>query len=259
MGNKLRLLIGALTGLMLVISMAVLSGAEPRGPRISTHHEIFDFGIVPEYAEVSHVFWLRNSGDEPVTIDKLIPNCGCTQASIGKHSLEPGDSSRVELIFGSHNYHHQVEKFAQVVSNARGRVPALTFEAYVVADSETVGPLEAIPRALDFGKLPPEKDGSSWVSRFTLVNHGKAPVTVTTIDKPDQVIATDGFNGTLQPGEKTEVTVRFNVDVQAEPFSKSLTFKVSGDTEERLTVPIFKYKDTSTSQVEENAQAGTDS
>ena len=72
------------------------------------------------------------------------------------------------------------------------------------------------------------------------------------------MIVTDGFNGTLQPGQKTEVTVRFDTDVQAEPFSKSLTFKVSGDSEERLTVPIFKFKDTSTSQVEGNSRAGTD-
>jgi len=238
--NKLRPGKMVWLGVILTLSIASTVSAQSRGPRLATDPEIFNFGVMPEYCEVSHVFWLRNVGDQPAKIDKLIPNCGCTQASISKNEVAPGDSSRVELIFGSHNYHHEVEKFAQVVADAKGRIPALTFQAYVVPDSEYSGPLVASPRALDVDKIAPEETAEGWVSRFTLHNKGKSPITITTLETPDQVVSTSGYNGTLQPGEKVEVTVHFTSGVPVEKFSKSLTFKVSGLSPDRLTVPIFR-------------------
>lgn len=258
MDNKLRTTTGIVFGSLLLFLPLQSVEAQTRGPRIATHHEVFDFGIMPEYCEVSHVFWLRNSGDEPVKIDKLIPNCGCTQASIDKHDVKPGDSSRVELIFGSHNYHHEVEKFAQVVSDANGRVPALTFQAYVVPDSESYGPLQAFPRALNLDKAMPEQTPQGWVSHVMLRNNGKTPITVATLDKPDQTVATSGFDGTLKPGEQADVTVRFESDLPAQTFSKSMTFLVGGDTQQRLTVPIFKKEGDGASNTQGNSQAGSD-
>lgn len=258
MTSKLRNLKGVVVGAALLSLMPSSVWAQSKGPRITTQQEIFNFGIIPEYCEVSHVFWLRNSGSQPVTIDKLIPNCGCTQASIDKHNVKPGDSSRVELIFGSHNYHHEVEKFAQVISDAQGRVPALTFQAYVVPDSESYGPLQAIPRALNLDKEMPEQTPGGWVSHVTLKNNGETPITVTTLDKPDRTVSADGFDGTLQPGQETTFTVKFEADLPTQTFSKSLTFLVSGDAQERLTIPIFKKEGGGTSPTQRNSQTGAD-
>jgi hypothetical protein len=189
-------------------------------------------------------------------IEKLIPNCGCTAASIDKHQVEPGDSSRVELIFGSHNDRGKVEKFAQVISNAKGRVPALTFSSYVVADSVAIGPLEATPRFLNLDEAMPKKTGDGWISHVTLRNNGTVPITVTTVDKPDHMIVTDGFGGTLGPGEKAEVTVRFESELPTQAFSKSLTFLVSDGAGQRLTLPVFKKQGADTSKVGKNSQTG---
>jgi hypothetical protein len=239
--------------------MSDLAEAQTRGARIKTHHEIFNFGLVPQFSEVSHIFWLRNTGDETLMIDKLIPNCGCTQAPIDKTSIEPGDSTRVELIFGSHNYRGDVEKFAQILSNAQGRAPALTFSAYAVADSESMGPLEATPRRINLDEKMAEEAGGGWVSRFTLKNNGKSPVTVETLDKPDRLVATDGFNGTLGPGETAEVTLRFEAGLPSQTFSKSLTFLVSDPAQGRLTVPVFKKGGPESSQPQEKATPGSGS
>jgi hypothetical protein len=242
------------------IAMALQSAeAQTRGPRIKTDHEIFDFGLVPQYSEVSHVFWLRNVGDETLLIDKLIPNCGCTQAPIDKKEIGPGDSARVELIFGSHNYRGDVEKFAQIISNAQGRAPALTFSAFVVADSVSMGPLEATPRLINLDETMAEEAGGGWVSRFMLKNNGKSPVTVETLDKPDRLVATDGFDGALGPGETTEVTLRFEAGLPSQVFSKSLTFLVSDPAQARLTVPVFKKGGPESSRPEGKATTGSGS
>jgi hypothetical protein len=256
LANGLRMGFGIAVGAFALSLVPPSALAQSQGPRIRIHQEVFDFGIVPQLCEVSHVFWLRNTGDETAMIEKLIPNCGCTEAPIEKHRVEPGDSTRVELIFGSHNYRGVVEKFAQVISNAKGRVPALTFSSFVVADSEAVGPLEATPRFFNLDETMPEETGDGWVSRFTLKNNGKAPIIVETLDRPDRMIATDGFDGALGPGEKTEITLRFDAELPSQVFSKSVTFLVSDESQGRLTVPVFKRQGEDTSQTEENSQTG---
>ena len=230
--------------------------AQARGPRIKTQQEIYDFGIVPQLSEVSHVFWLKNTGDEILMIDKLIPNCGCTEAPLEKNRVEPGDSSRVELVFGSSTYQGEIKKFAQIVSNAQGRAPALTFTANVVTDSDAVGPLVATPCRLNLNEDQPEADGDGWVARFTLKNSGDIPISVTTLDKPDRTIETDGFDGILGPGEGREVTLRFNAGMPDQFFSKSLTFLAAGPVQQRLTVPIFKKKPPVSTQAKQNTKVG---
>jgi len=33
----------------------------------------FDFGYVPQNSEISHVFWIYNTGDDTLKIDKVVP------------------------------------------------------------------------------------------------------------------------------------------------------------------------------------------
>lgn len=239
--NKLRFPASGPLALLFLVSISQFAWAQSKGPRIKTELEIFDFGITPQYSEVSHVFWLRNTGDELLIIKDIITNCGCAEAPIEKKQVDPGDSTRVELIFGTANYERWVKKFAQILSNAEGRVPALTIRAYVIADSEDTGPIVAAPRAINLDQEQPgATESGEWISSIRLRNNGDSPIDLTTIDRPDRDVMIDGFDRTLGPGEEHEITLRFSADLPDQMFSRSVTFGVSDSTQARLTVPIFK-------------------
>jgi len=79
--------------------LVLLPGDEPlpagvlqRDPRLNFH----DFGHVPDGDVVSHVFRMQNGDPGPVTIQRVVPGCGCTVASLRYTSADgtiiPGQS-----------------------------------------------------------------------------------------------------------------------------------------------------------------------
>jgi hypothetical protein len=63
-------------------------GVETRDPRLNFH----DFGRVPDGDVVRRVFRLRNDDPVPVTIERVVPGCGCT---VGSLRLVAADGRRV--------------------------------------------------------------------------------------------------------------------------------------------------------------------
>lgn len=63
--------------------------------------EIYDFGSVRYGEKVSHVFTLRNTGKESLTLDRVEAQCGCTTAFLmdqfagRKPVLNPGETAKV--------------------------------------------------------------------------------------------------------------------------------------------------------------------
>jgi hypothetical protein len=256
--NKLGISIGFAVSLFFLAGAATDGFAQKRGPRVKTHLEVFDFGVTPQFSEVSHVFWLRNTGDETLVIDDVIPNCSCSEAPIEKKNVEPGDSTRIELIFGSSTYDGHVSKFAQVKCNGKGRVPALTFIANVIPDSESIGPIVAEPRRINLnGDKTRSAVAKDLATAVTLTNTGEDPVDLTMIDKPDRDVTVDDFSGTLAPGESHTLNVRFTKALPELTFSRSITFAVSDSTQARLTVPVFKKRPWSAAGDEKSASAGS--
>ena len=218
------------------------SGDPSKGPRIKVADEVFDFGYVPQKSLVSHIFWLQNSGGQTLEIKKLTPNCGCTEAPLEKHQAEPGDSIRVEIAFGTSSIHGSVRKFIQVESNAAGRVPALTFTANVVSDSEDMGPLALKPSAVRLDDQRPDSTTSGWTTEVSLRNTSRSALEIRVISLPDRNVTVGDFPGWLGAGEERKIALRFGPGLPAEVFSKSITFEAVGSDTVRSTLPIFKKK-----------------
>ncbi|MEW5875679.1 MAG: DUF1573 domain-containing protein [Candidatus Zixiibacteriota bacterium] len=227
---------------MLLIALGRVGNvsAESKGPRVGVNGETFDFGEVPQKATVSHVFWLKNVGDEVLVIEKMVPNCGCTQAPLETNKANPGDSIRVEMIFASGYFDGVVTKFTQVVSNSTGRAPALTFTATVVPDSLRSGSLRAEPPLVDLDRDRPVLVDSVWTSRVALRNHGSEPVQLSLLDSPDRDVTVEMTGQSLAPGDSHELIFRFPRDLQDRVFAKSVTLEVTGSQSSRLTVPVAK-------------------
>ena len=61
---------------VLAVSANAQEGANPspaKQPRIEVPEVSFNFGYVPQGASISHVFWLRNVGDDTLRITDVRP------------------------------------------------------------------------------------------------------------------------------------------------------------------------------------------
>jgi len=58
----------------LVLTAVVLAAAPSFGaPRMLLPEMEFDFGLVPQNSDISHVFWIYNQGDDTLKIEKVVP------------------------------------------------------------------------------------------------------------------------------------------------------------------------------------------
>lgn len=225
-------------GICALALLTVLSGfavaQEQTGPRLKCSTEIFDFGYVPQGATVSHTYWLRNSGTETVVIKQIKPNCGCTQVPPTDSTIAAGDSLPVEILFGSRNITGKVEKFTRIVSNAEGRVPALTFRSMVFKDGELAAPLLATPALVIVG--------DATVAKVTLRNVSKTPLTAVVVDSPAGFIRLSVNDLTLAPNETTELSFEIIPQHEKREFTKSITIETNDHAKSRLTIPITIVK-----------------
>lgn len=203
------------------------------GPRLKADAEVFDFGYVPQNAIVAHTYWLRNTGTDRVEITKLQPNCGCTTAPLTDSLVEVGDSVPVEILFGSRNMTGKVEKFTRIISNATGRVPALTFRSHVLKPDEPTPVFSVSPAIVDLaGKTE---------ARIAAKNVSNEPVSLRVINAPGPHIRLDVKEISLQPEESKEIGLTLSASAP-DSFSQSITLEASDPAKTRVTVPITRIK-----------------
>ena len=79
--------LAAMSVIPLLAACAGLSAA----PRIVVDHPVYDFGTVPNDSQVLHDFAIRNAGDAPLEISRVVSSCGaCLQAGVEKSVIPPG-------------------------------------------------------------------------------------------------------------------------------------------------------------------------
>ncbi len=67
--------VSVLCVVMVAVAIAgLLPAQEVKGPRIAAKDAQYDFGKVVQGTQVSHVFEVRNAGNEPLIIDRVVPS-----------------------------------------------------------------------------------------------------------------------------------------------------------------------------------------
>jgi hypothetical protein len=87
-------------------------------PMIGVDNPIYEFGEVLEGVFVIHTFVLTNMGDEPLTITRVTPSCGCTTTNLAKTTLARGESVELGAILDTVGYGGRtITKLITVESN----------------------------------------------------------------------------------------------------------------------------------------------
>jgi hypothetical protein len=85
-------------------------------PRISLPETSFDFGEVYEDRDLTHTFVVQNTGNAPLEILKVDPDCACTVASYDR-LIPPGGQGDVTLSIRPYSVLHQFLKHTKVYVN----------------------------------------------------------------------------------------------------------------------------------------------
>lgn len=91
--------------------------------------ENHNFGNVAEGPAADFTFSFRNTGKEPIILQKVQPACGCTAADYSKEPILPGQSGYVKASYSTQGRPGPFTKTISVLSNAGAKT--LTFTGTV--------------------------------------------------------------------------------------------------------------------------------
>jgi hypothetical protein len=105
-------------GVLSLILLLCLSSAEAgaTGPKIFLPQPSVDLGEVFEDHTLSHVFEVKNTGDAPLMIKDIDPDCACSVVDYDR-SIPPGGSGKITFSIKPYSVIHQFTKKADIFSN----------------------------------------------------------------------------------------------------------------------------------------------
>lgn len=87
---------------------------------ISAEETTFDFGIIQEAdGNVSHTFQIKNTGDSPLVLTRVIASCGCTTPKWTKEPIEPGKTTDLIVTYNPKNRPGPFVKTISIYSNGK--------------------------------------------------------------------------------------------------------------------------------------------
>ena len=92
--------------------------AENMAFKVDTH----DFGNIPEGPAAEFEFSFKNTGKEPIIIQRVQPSCGCTTPTYTKDPILPGKTGVIKASYGTQGRPGPFNKNLTVLSNAGSKV-----------------------------------------------------------------------------------------------------------------------------------------
>ncbi|MEM9984812.1 MAG: DUF1573 domain-containing protein [Bacteroidota bacterium] len=63
--------------------------------------ETHDFGSIKQGEPVSHTFYVKNTGNQPLELVRVIPACGCTAADYTQEPIKPGETGYIKATYNA--------------------------------------------------------------------------------------------------------------------------------------------------------------
>lgn len=237
--KTLPVLTVALSFMILFASMGVAqSRPNQAGPQAMVLDAVGDFGILPQHSEVSHVFWLRNRGQAPLTVEKIKPGCSCTSVSDVDKPIQPGDSVAIEVSFRSGRYRGKVHKKTRVFTDDPDREEVLLhIIADVVDDDEPAGPVKIKPFEVVLKARDDTVGTQSDTLAFSTGEDGEYRIEF--IDGPEVVEVTPGDQQLLTKDSPMKIVFEVLEPTPAASLKTSyFSFRVLKSDTTRITIPV---------------------
>ena len=106
--------------IIIVGSFLIFSSIQNRPlkpPKLLISETEWDYGMVKPNDSPTHIFTVKNEGDEELIIETVRVSCGCVQASISTKNIKPGKSAELKATFNTAGYEGKVNKDFYIKSN----------------------------------------------------------------------------------------------------------------------------------------------
>lgn len=197
-------------------------------PRATVEQPVFDFGQVRSGDEVRHVFPIRNTGGQPLTLEPGRRECGCTVTASPGGTIAAGDAGWVEVAFDTEGVGGERVRTVVVDTNDPEQPElVLTVRGTVRAD------LTVTPSRAFFGRVP------RGASRDLVLEVATAPGVV--VEKVSKVSPRFGLRveKPSEAGDPLRVHLGLRPRTAPGPFEDEVVLTTSSDRQARVVVPVF--------------------
>ena len=104
---------------------------------ISATETVFDFGKITESeGKVTHTFQIKNTGNAPLVITRVIASCGCTTPKWTKEPIAAKKSAKIEVTYDPAGRPGPFLKSISVYSNGKSGSFVLRIKGDVVENND---------------------------------------------------------------------------------------------------------------------------
>lgn len=191
-------------------AMAALALTALAQPRFTSNTEMYNFGQIEWKHPVTAQFTITNTGNQPLVLTEVEPDCACTVAQWTKTPIAPGAKGTVNVTFDAEALGH-FQKSVAIYTNAQPHLVYLKFSGEVVQEIKDftrthpylIGQIRIDKNTLDFPDVQP---GEKPVIHIGVVNLSDRPYEPVLMHLPPY-LQTEVKPAVLQQGEKGIITL----------------------------------------------------
>lgn len=200
------------TTLYALVAVALTAVAQPR---FTSNTEIHDFGQIEWKHPVTVQYTITNTGDQPLVLTEVEPDCACSVAQWTKTPIAPGAKGTVNVTLDAEALGH-FHKSVAIYSNAQPHLVYLKFNGEVVQEIKDftkthpylIGQIRVDKNSIDF---PDVQHGERPVIHIGVVNLSDRPYEPVLMHLPPYLEA-EVKPGVLQKGEKGVISLTLNTE-----------------------------------------------
>lgn len=182
-------------------------------PRFTSSTEMYDFGQIEWKHPVTVQYSITNTGNQPLVLTEVEPDCACSVARWTKTPIAPGAKGVVDVTFDAEAL-GRFNKSVAIYTNAQPHLVYLKFNGEVVQEIKDftkthpylIGQIRIDKNSLDF---PDVQAGEKPVIHVGVVNLSERPYEPVLMHLPPY-LQTEVKPNVLQKGEKGIITVTLN-------------------------------------------------
>jgi hypothetical protein len=117
----------------LIMLTAIIVSAQQKEASISViDSAMYDFGDINEKdGPVTHTFKIKNDGETPLVVTKVVASCGCTTPDWTKEPIASGQTGEIKVTFDPTSRPGSFTKTISVYSNGKAGSFVLTIKGKV--------------------------------------------------------------------------------------------------------------------------------
>lgn len=194
-------------------ALAAVALAAVAQPRFTSNTEMHSFGQIEWKHPVTVQYTITNTGDQPLVLTEVEPDCACSVAQWTQTPIAPGAKGTVNVTFDAKALGH-FQKSVAIYSNAEPHLVYLKFNGEVVREIKDftrthpylIGQIRIDKNSLDF---PDIQHGEHPVIYIGVVNLSDRPYEPVLMHLPSYM-EMEAKPNVLQKGEKGIITLTLN-------------------------------------------------